>query len=38
MNGKKQGTGQYYYASGDSYIGEWFNDLKHGRGKYIYAS
>jgi len=26
------------YANGDEYVGEWQNHLRHGQGKYMYAS
>jgi hypothetical protein len=34
----RQGKGIYFYKNGDIYIGEWFNDLFHGEGVYIFAS
>lgn len=33
MNGK----GDYHYANGDNYVGEWLDDQKHGEGEYVYA-
>jgi hypothetical protein len=35
-NGKRQGQGVYFYASGAVYNGEWQSDLKHGRGTYTF--
>ena len=35
VQGRKQGSGEMEYANGDSYDGEWYNDLRCGRGKYI---
>ena len=32
-NGKRHGTGSYVYANGDSYTGNWENDVKSGQGK-----
>lgn len=33
-----QGTGVYYYDSGDKYEGEWMRNKKHGRGTMEYAN
>ncbi len=33
MNGK----GEYHYADGDKYAGEWLDDQKHGEGEFLYA-
>jgi len=34
----RSGRGKYYYVNGDFYDGEWLNHVRHGTGKYIYAS
>jgi len=31
-NGKMNGVGEYTWPNGDHYIGEYLNDLKHGKG------
>jgi hypothetical protein len=36
--GKKKGKGKYYYLNGNSYIGEWDDNLKNGQGIYNYKS
>jgi len=30
------GNGIYIGADGSKYIGQWFDDMKHGRGKFMY--
>jgi hypothetical protein len=32
------GSGTYLYANGDRYTGEWFENLKHGRGQILYSN
>ena len=27
-----------FFSSGSKYIGEWYQDLKHGRGKFVFQS
>ncbi len=34
----KHGFGTYTYSNGDTYEGEWNNNLRHGQGTYTYAS
>jgi hypothetical protein len=34
-DGKRHGTGTFYYASGARYIGEWSDNKKHGQGTYL---
>ncbi|VVE52122.1 MORN repeat-containing protein [Pandoraea iniqua] len=36
--GKRQGTGEYYWASGDRYQGAFENDLRTGKGSYTWSS
>ena len=33
----RNGVGTYTYANGDTYEGEWSNNLRHGQGTYTYA-
>jgi len=35
--GRKHGSGSYYYDDGSSYQGEWKDDLQSGRGTFFYA-
>ena len=35
-NGKREGKGKYITKDGEYYIGEWLNDLKHGKGILYY--
>ena len=37
-SGKRQGRGEFHYASGAKYEGEWMNDMKHGRGKFTFKN
>jgi len=37
-NGQRHGKGEYIFANGDLYVGEWNNGQKHGEGKFIYAN
>lgn len=34
----RNGHGTYIYPNGDSYEGEWSNNLRHGEGTYIFSS
>ena len=36
--GLKHGHGKYYYLNGNTYEGDWQNDKKHGKGRYVYYS
>lgn len=38
MNDKRHGLGTMKYDSNRSYLGEWRNDLRHGRGIEKYAN
>ncbi|KAM8764578.1 radial spoke head 10 homolog B [Rhynchonycteris naso] len=38
VNGRRQGYGKYYYASGATYEGEWVDNKKHGMGRYTFKS
>ena len=33
-----QGQGTYFFANGDKYIGEWFDNKKHGEGICVFAN
>lgn len=33
-----QGIGLYFYDDGSKYEGEWFRNMRHGRGKMLYKS
>ena len=33
----RNGVGTYTYTNGDTYEGEWSNNLRHGQGTYTYA-
>jgi hypothetical protein len=35
---KTLGRGIYYYSNGDVYIGDWKDDLFHGKGFYIFGN
>ena len=37
-DGKRHGTGKFIYQNGDTYDGEWVNDLKEGEGTYTYKN
>ena len=37
-DGNYHGEGTLTFANGDTYVGQWKNDKKHGLGKYILAS
>ncbi len=34
----RSGQGTYTYANGDTYEGQWSNNLRHGNGSYTYAT
>ncbi|KAG8558042.1 hypothetical protein GDO81_016833 [Engystomops pustulosus] len=38
VNGSRHGQGQYYYANGAMYDGQWKNNKKHGTGKFIFKN
>lgn len=33
----RNGVGTYTYVNGDTYEGDWSNNLRHGQGTYTYA-
>jgi hypothetical protein len=33
VNGKAEGTGVLLLCTGEMYKGEWYNNLRHGRGE-----
>jgi hypothetical protein len=35
--GKRNGKGKITFANGDVYDGDWLNDKRHGKGKYIWG-
>lgn len=35
---RAQGLGIYFYEDGSKYEGEWFRNVRHGRGKLVYAN
>ena len=37
VSGTYSGTGTMYYTNGDTYSGEWEDDLPNGQGKMVYA-
>ena len=37
-NGLKKGLGTFTWASGDQYVGEFYNDKFHGQGTYSYEN
>jgi hypothetical protein len=37
-DGKKNGKGTFYYASGNKYTGDWVNDQKAGQGVFTWTS
>ena len=37
-NNKLEGYGKYIYENGEYYIGQWLNDLKHGKGTIYYKN
>jgi len=38
VDGRREGNGRFFYASGAIYSGEWKNNKKHGSGKYVFKS
>lgn len=37
VEGRREGTGAFFYMNGSMYTGEWLADLKHGEGIFVYA-
>ena len=38
MTDKCNGVGKYTYVNGDTYEGDWENNLRHGHGVYTFAA
>ena len=38
MRHKKEGRGEMKYANGDTYDGEWAQDVRHGQGSHVWPS
>ncbi|KAM9305516.1 radial spoke head 10 homolog B [Gastrophryne carolinensis] len=38
VNGERHGHGQYFYANGAMYDGEWQKNKKHGMGKFVFKN
>ena len=38
VNNKREGIGEYIYENGDYYIGQFVNDIIHGKGKDYYEN